>query len=180
MFDAFVKAQVQSKHETYKQRLESNSRRVKEGNATNPVQNLIDELFDEGDFKDGTILSSLRTAVTKLCESISKSRFFKYTITLTILLVGVQVGISTNIGANCERHRSEQNLNGNDYNCGDLSLQMRVDTIAQFMFTSEAIVKILAQGHRPLRYFTDKEKGAWNCMDFRRVSRYFHILNLTN
>jgi hypothetical protein len=38
--------------------------------------------------------------------------------------------------------------------------------LAQAVFTLEAVVKIAAEGLTPWKYFTDRENGSWNCIDF--------------
>ena len=41
-----------------------------------------------------------------------------------------------------------------------------VSILAQAIFTFECVVKILAEAWTPLRYFTDRDNGNWNCLDF--------------
>ena len=49
------------------------------------------------------------------------------------------------------------------YRCDDVNVrQVAVAIVAQVVFTWECVVKILAEGYSPLKYFTDRENGAWN------------------
>jgi Ca2+-binding EF-hand superfamily protein len=41
-----------------------------------------------------------------------------------------------------------------------------ISILSQSIFTFEAFVKIAAEGTHPERYFTDREDGSWNCLDF--------------
>jgi voltage-gated sodium channel len=64
-------------------------------------------------------------------------------ITLTILAAGVVVGIQTEMDASTP-------------------LLDVMDILILSVFTFEVIVKVMAEGDEPLRYFNDN----WNCFDF--------------
>ena len=40
-----------------------------------------------------------------------------------------------------------------------------VTVASQVIFTVEFLVKIIAEGYRPSRFFTDRQNGSWNCLD---------------
>ena len=45
--------------------------------------------------------------------------------------------------------------------------------VAQVVFTIEAILRILAEGWSPMRYFSDRDEGGWNSMDFSSKLRLY-------
>lgn len=51
-----------------------------------------------------------------------------------------------------------------------------VDIIALIVFTLEAVLKVLAEGERPIVYFTDANDGAFNTFDFVIVVLSFAFL----
>jgi hypothetical protein len=121
---------------------------------------------------------------------IRDSTFFTSLITLTILIVGGLSGYETNISLKCQRmkdrlenhsnrdddvylynHNNSINNNNSDLisDCeSSLSSDylLKLGFISQAIFTLEALVKIFAKGARPFQYFSDKEEGPWNCIDF--------------
>ncbi len=80
---------------------------------------------------------------------IAHSRWFQNTIIITIVLAGIIVGIES-----YHEHVSEW-----------LPLLHFLDLVILLIFTLEAAVKILAEGDRPWRYFSDP----WNVFDFTIV-----------
>lgn len=88
----------------------------------------------------------------KLAQSVrrlvTKRAWFEVFILTFIVAVGAVVGM--------ELHDSDAYT----------SFSKIVDIIALIIFTLEAILKVLAEGERPLLYFTDPNDGAFNTFDF--------------
>ena len=83
------------------------------------------------------------------CSNLSRSNFFNQFIIGTILLTGVVVGAQT------YKDFAEENVTVLNF----------LDQTILVIFTIEALIKILAEGHRPFNYF----KNPWNVFDFAIV-----------
>ena len=84
------------------------------------------------------------------CYNLSRSNFFNQFIIGTILLTGVVVGVQT------YKDFAEENATVLNF----------LDQTILVIFTIEALIKILAEGYRPLNYF----KNPWNVFDFAIVA----------
>ena len=84
------------------------------------------------------------------CSNLSRSNFFNQFIIGTILLTGVVVGVQT------YKDFAEENATVLNF----------LDQTILVIFTIEALIKILAEGYRPLNYF----KNPWNVFDFAIVA----------
>lgn len=84
--------------------------------------------------------------MTKLFKQISTAKWFNNAITIAILMAGVLVGMSTYETLYAQHHDLLETLN----------------IIVIFIFIVEIVVKMLAEGDKPLRYFRD----GWNVFDF--------------
>jgi len=84
------------------------------------------------------------------CSNLSRSNFFNQFIIGTILLTGVVVGVQT------YKDFAEENATVLNF----------LDQTILVIFTIEALIKILAEGHRPFNYF----KNPWNVFDFAIVA----------
>jgi voltage-gated sodium channel len=84
------------------------------------------------------------------CYNLSRSNFFNQFIIGTILLTGVVVGAQT------YKDFAEKNVTVLNF----------LDQTILVIFTIEALIKILAEGHRPFNYF----KNPWNVFDFAIVA----------
>src|SRR6056300_1866519 len=84
------------------------------------------------------------------CYNLSRSNFFNQFIIGTILLTGVVVGAQT------YKDFAEENVTVLNF----------LDQTILVIFTIEALIKILAEGYRPLNYF----KNPWNVFDFAIVA----------
>ena len=84
------------------------------------------------------------------CSNLSRSNFFNQFIIGTILLTGVVVGAQT------YKDFAEENATVLNF----------LDQTILVIFTIEALIKILAEGHRPFNYF----KNPWNVFDFAIVA----------
>ena len=80
------------------------------------------------------------------CQDVTESNLFSWFITTIIVLAGVTVGINTDPKL-AEEYED--------------ILQI-TDTIIQYIFLSELILKFIGEEFRPWRYFSDN----WNCFDF--------------
>lgn len=91
--------------------------------------------------------------MVKLCKSIANSKLFQNFVTFAIIVAGVLVGIATYPDFYA-RHE------------GILEL---LNLIVLIVFIIEIVVKLLAEGNKPWRYFMD----AWNIFDFIIVAAAF-------
>lgn len=87
------------------------------------------------------------------CRRIVESRWFQTFITGFILFAGVIVGVETYPGL-VERYRG---------------LLHSIDLLILWVFLAEVVLKMTAEGSRPLRYFRDP----WNVFDFFVVAASF-------
>ena len=85
-----------------------------------------------------------------LCAKIAQSAFFNRLIIAVILFAGVLVGIQT-YKEFAQRH---------------LEFLTFLDDLVLAIFSIEVIIKVLAEGKRPLHYF----RNGWNVFDFLIVS----------
>jgi len=88
--------------------------------------------------------------ISSVCSSLSNSLFFNRFIIGTILLAGIVVGAQTYKGFALE----------------NATVLHFLDQTILAIFTIEAVIKILAEGNRPLNYF----KNPWNVFDFAIVA----------
>lgn len=88
-------------------------------------------------------------AISSFFLKIANSTWFQASIIAVILLAGVVVGIQT-YELSSARVREYSNI------------LHAVDTIVLIIFSAEVVVKILAEGNKPLNYFKD----VWNIFDF--------------
>lgn len=89
-------------------------------------------------------------SLTQRCRHIADADWFHHTITAVILLAGVLIGLETDAQLLAEH--------GN--------LLHIFDKVILGIFTIEVIVKMLAEGKKPWRYFLN----AWNVFDFLIVA----------
>ena len=88
--------------------------------------------------------------ICSACSSLSKNALFNQFVIITILLAGVVVGAQTY----------------KDFALENAPVLHFLDQIILAIFTVEALIKILAEGNRPLNYF----KNPWNVFDFAIVA----------
>ena len=107
------------------------------------------------------------------CLLIRNSSQFTSFITFTIVLVGLMTGVETDEGQACKRleyrARGREEQFESELDACDPSTWVVSVTIGWFallVFSFELAVKILAEGHRPIRFFTDRENWSWNWLDF--------------
>lgn len=88
-----------------------------------------------------------------LCSKIANSSWFKNSITIVILFAGLLIGIETY----------------HEFASQHMGLLHLLDQGILLVFIIEIVVKILAEGRRPWRYFYD----SWNVFDFIIVAAVF-------
>lgn len=88
-----------------------------------------------------------------LCSKIANSSWFKNSITIAILFAGLLIGIETY----------------HEFASQHMGLLHLLDQSILLVFIIEIVVKILAEGRRPWRYFYD----SWNVFDFIIVAAVF-------
>lgn len=88
-----------------------------------------------------------------LCSKIANSSWFKNSITTAILFAGLLIGIETY----------------HEFATQHMGLLHLLDQGILLVFIIEIVVKILAEGRRPWRYFYD----SWNVFDFVIVAAVF-------
>lgn len=91
--------------------------------------------------------------MVKLCKAIAESSKFQNFVTVVILLAGVLVGIET-YPAMREAFHAPLHI---------------LDQMILAIFVIEIVVKMVAEGRRPWRFFKDP----WNCFDFFIVAGAF-------
>ncbi len=91
--------------------------------------------------------------MVKLCKSIADSKAFQNFVTIAILVAGVLVGIATYPEFSARHEFILEVLN----------------KVVLVIFIIEILVKLIAEGNKPWRYFLD----AWNVFDFIIVAAAF-------
>ena len=91
-------------------------------------------------------------------DGVANSAWFVNLVTVTILAAGVVVGFQTEIAKP-----------GEVPDPGMTAVLDVCDTVILAIFTVDVVVKVIAEGHRPLHYFAD----SWNCFDFFIVAACF-------
>jgi len=146
------------------------------------LKNLIDLVFDRNLFVNTdkeTKWAQRYEKMTNKAKEIRDSSAFTTMIALTIGVVGIKISLDTDQSLACLRlesrtedriwDSSNEKLHDRVGGCEKLDAQrgvnFAVDMVAQAIFTLELIVKVLAEGSKPHRYFLDAEEGSWNCLD---------------
>ncbi|MDG1915917.1 MAG: ion transporter [Crocinitomix sp.] len=91
--------------------------------------------------------------MVKLCKSIADAKWFQNFVTIAIIIAGLLVGIAT-YAEFAAKHESVLEV---------------LNLIVLIIFIIEIVVKIIAEGNKPWRYFLD----AWNIFDFIIVAAAF-------
>jgi len=91
--------------------------------------------------------------MVKLCKSIADAKWFQNFVTIAIIIAGLLVGIAT-YAEFAAKHESVLEV---------------LNLIVLNIFIIEIVVKIIAEGNKPWRYFLD----AWNIFDFIIVAAAF-------
>lgn len=91
--------------------------------------------------------------MVSLCKKIAESKWFQNSITIAIIIAGILVGIATYTEF-AERHHVLLEL---------------LNKIILWIFVAEVVIKMVAEGKKPWRYFND----GWNVFDFIIVAAAF-------
>ena len=125
----------------------------------------------------------LSETVSANCMRMRDAAWFTQVVTGAILLAGVMIGVETDRTNFCLRLEARVDGRNDDESVdtlkaceSELVLSTIVAIATQAIFAVEALIKILAEGSRPERYFTDRENGGWNCLDFGIVVRELHFI----
>jgi len=194
MFSTYI-GMVNENHATsYLKHHEENTMSEKEsrilhGGKPTTLKDKIELIFDKNVLKYqhnkkymflNDTLSQYYNQLVLNCIAIRNSSYFSLSITFTILLVGGVTCIQTNDTLSCQRridriHAHHSNNDDDDdvdwknksHDCEQIPDYLYfIGLISQLIFTFEAFIKITAEGVHPKQYFTDKEDGYWNCIDF--------------
>lgn len=92
-------------------------------------------------------------SIFEKCKKIADSSWFQASIIAAILVAGVVVGIQT-------YERTSERVQGMH------DILVALDLFVLIIFTIEVIIKLLAEGKKPWKYFTDP----WNIFDFSIVA----------
>ena len=98
-------------------------------------------------------------------DNIANHPIFVNLITITILAAGVVVGFQTELA----KPGSNQARMYDDIDMPTVDALAMCDNVILVIFTIDVVVKVIAEGHRPLHYFAD----SWNCFDFFIVATAF-------
>lgn len=91
--------------------------------------------------------------MVKFCKKLAESNWFKNSITIVILMAGILIGVET----------------FDDFASQYKSIIHTIDSFILIVFILEIVIKILAEGSRPWKYFYD----SWNIFDFIIVAAVF-------
>lgn len=105
-----------------------------------------DTTTDDAPMEDLTSIRGMYTKLSAMCYFIVEKPKFSEFVTYVIILAGVVVGLQTDASVN---------------QVAGTYLQV-VDIIILTVFTIEVVLKIVAEGFEPLRYF----HSGWNSFDF--------------
>lgn len=192
MFDAFFKMKEADANIAALKQLEINEELEVVGSKPPPLKLAIDRVFEDSAEQDHHSISAMKqlpdnagfgmrleAKTIDACYLVKKSPYFVNLITLTILLVGLATGLETNWTLECYRMKirfiDDTSLASElkyESECGqDQFYSVVVGILSQIIFTIELVVKLLAEGRKPMRFFKDLEDGSWNCLvsDFARI-----------
>jgi len=191
MFEAFLEMTNENRRNEYLKRMEKNTEFEKtvrllhgeKGTRSNiSLKSLIDIALNEDDENNSLIAVNgpvpLIDKIEKYAKHIRCSTTFTTTVTLMIIVVGFGIAFDVNSTLACDR--LDYRLRSRD---DEVAIQRLTECgysqnkanhilfkVSQTVFTFEALVKILSEGRRPSRYFTDREEGMWNRLDFSIVA----------
>ena len=163
MFETLDEKAGEEREEEYATNLEKNLEEL-DPNHNEELRLALDSIFARaeaaeggadggggGDGGGGARLAAYR-ALAERCRQLSESKAFMTLIVLAIVIVAISVGVQTDHGES-------------------MLLTHVIDNVILFIFCLECVVKIVAEGEQPLRYFYHPDRGAdrWNCFDFAIV-----------
>ena len=172
MFDAFESMKSEKKKKRYDQKMKDNLEN--DDGTGGRLGELIRIALDDGR-EDTTVKTDreiqIEQAVEK-CKEWRDSGWFTNIVTVTIIVVGIMIGLETDQEMGCNRYNA-RNENWSlamgrsprpDPHpvCDVTVLSVVINIASQTIFTVECIIKLLAEGYETKRFFAD----GWNCMDF--------------
>lgn len=92
----------------------------------------------------------------RMYDRITGTTWFETVILMAILVVGATTGLELEAGDNPSEKVE--------------ALLIVVSKLSNVVFTAEIILKVIAEGTRPLEFFTDSDNGAFNTFDFLIVA----------
>jgi len=131
-------------------------------NGKEDLRDLIDNVLHPSmsEHKEKTPFLIKLQEVALYCNEVQEAAWFNNIITVTIIVVGIFIGIDTDATMACERfviHKRD----GTNPNCSESIFSVVLTYTSQFIFTVEMLVKILAFGKRFWEYWYDP----WNKLD---------------
>jgi len=159
MLGAFMQFKEEEGYLRYAKNLQANMKI--DASARNWLAERIDlVLSDEPIFeRKGAIRRSL-DLVASVMKTYRESTVFTVIVNSTIFAMAIVIGIDVNRNLEYERSaNSPPNLSS--FKLANSALTV----FAQALFTLEALIKILAEGSQPQRYFIGVD-GNWNRLDF--------------
>ena len=162
MFESYLVMKEEERQIQLDKRMDQNSRLQSEGAEEPLLKQKIDVVLNDKSFTEKPTEIKFEL-ISNLAKQIRDSSTFSLLITATIIIIGVMIGVDTDDGLRCSRMQSRL---ADPPKCDIRDETVIIGWIAQAIFTVEVAIKILAEGRRPLRYFTDQEQGPWNWLDF--------------
>jgi len=162
MFESYLVMKEEERQIQKDRRMDQNSRLQSEGDEEPLLKQKIDVVLNDEAFIEKPA-ETIFELISNLAKRTRDSSTFSLLITATIIIIGVMIGVDTDDGLRCSRMQTRL---ADPPKCDVRDETVIIGWIAQAIFTVEVAIKILAEGRRPLRYFTDQEQGPWNWLDF--------------
>jgi hypothetical protein len=142
----------------------SNGTMIVPPDSKNPLKIMIDASIDDviKTKKSSTTAISFFQQVVRTSKMIRDSTTFSCLIGFLILIVVIEIGISQDFSMHCLRHQIKEIISK------ECPTKLSTDIIfngAQAIFTIEVVIKMIAEGRRWWRFFTDRNDGYWNTFD---------------
>ena len=175
MFEAFMKMKDEEKAALVNSRLHQNARRYKKGEPEPLLKQTMDlvlnDAFPSKERHSSGIFSKLDQYAPR-AQAIANSGWFENLITCTIVAIGLMIGVDTNQSLVCNRMENRLDDGGKEAvaSCrAERPATVAIKIFSQTIFTAEIVVKVLAEGSEPMKYFVDAVEGSWNSLDFAVV-----------
>jgi len=168
MFESYSALKEKEKADRYRRRLERNM------DVISPKLKRLIDLALEDIHATPPVLEGYEYLKAKFFGTIKlipESFWFNPLVVVSILVVGLFVGIDTDVAMQCARAegrtegRDDDHVEKQHFNCDVRMSETIISIVAQLVFTFEAAVKILAEDE-PKNYFMSRADGSWNCLDF--------------
>ena len=174
MFESFQELRSNSKIDRYRERIaESTAESVPQHSylpKKRPLRAKIDSAMgvmgiEEEDHRSAReSKKSCRAIFTHRCKRIKRAPWFNQCIVALIVVVGILAGVEADHANRCSRSRQRYEGDMNDDGeaerssvCNSFEIFHVATIVAQMFFVAEAVIKLLAEGDRPMRYFSDRQ-----------------------